>query len=191
MIKLYGEIVIDDAKTPTESGSSYKPGAQAYNIGGSINVRNTKIWAEYGETSEWMYVTNYLPYLRINVRKFFIQNIPGGRFMPDYPVGFIYGPDAKMFSVGINGELKEFDLSYSFEYNHLIKGQVNDNGTVRWKWFWDSWPGNVTEAGATTPPKVEDAIYDIFSFEVKWKNLSLFGKSVNFNNYIFGLMFSQ
>ena len=71
------------------------------------------------------------------MRKFFIQNVPSGRFMPDYPVGFIYGPNVKMFSVDIIRGVKEFDLSYSFEYNHLIKGQVKDNGTIRWKWFWD------------------------------------------------------
>jgi len=138
IFKLYGEFVLDDLQGPTEIGYSYKPGSQAYDIGGSIRIEDTELWVEYAETSEWMYVTNYLPYLRINVRKFFIQNVPGGRYMPDYPLGFIYGPDAKMFSFGINGKLKELDLSYSLEYNHLIKGQVSDNGTIRWKWFWDS-----------------------------------------------------
>lgn len=103
MIKLYGELVIDDASTLTESQDSYKPGAQAYNIGLSARIEDTKFWVEYAETSEWMYVTNYLPYLRINVRKFFIQNFPSNRYFVDYPLGFIYGPDTKMFSVGING----------------------------------------------------------------------------------------
>ena len=107
--------------------------------------------------------------------------------MAAYPLGFKYGPDAKMFSLGLDLSVLPLNLNISAEYN-LLKGLVNDGGIIRWKWFWDSWPYNVTEGGTVMPMKAEDAMYDIFSFEVKWKNFSAFGKIVNLNNYIFGLM---
>lgn len=184
-LKFYGEFVLDDFKSPTEQNSNYKPGAQAFNIGISVNVAPFELWCEYAESSEWMYVTNYLPYLRINVRQFVIQNSPSSRLLVDYPLGFLYGPDAKLFAVGLNTSI--FDISFNIEYNHLIKGQVNDNGVVRWKWFWDSWPGNVAESGATVPPKTVDAVYDILKLNLKWQNFEAFGKIINFSNYILGV----
>ncbi|MFN3691260.1 MAG: hypothetical protein ACK4R7_00065 [Fervidobacterium sp.] len=193
-LKIYGEFVLDDLLGPTEIGYTYKPGAFGFNIGGQftvpISIGNLNVWLEYGETSEWMYVTNYLPYLRINVRKFYIQNVPGARFLVDYPLGFIYGPDAKMFSFGVDGNIQKYGINYSFEYNRLIKGQVNDNGVIRWKWFWDSWPGNVSESGANTPPKAEDVTYDLYSLRVGYSIFEIFAKvtkNENNFNYFIGL----
>jgi hypothetical protein len=187
VIKIYGEYVLDDIIGFTEVGSNYKPGADAKNIGVSININNQKIWAEYSETSEWMYVTNYLPYLKINVRHFELQNNPSGRFLVDYPLGFIYGPDAKMLSVGINGILQDLGIKYDITYNYLIKGLVNDNGNERWKWFWDGWPHNVSEPGSSTPEKSGEAYYQILSTAISWRNFTLFYKTVNLEQYIFGL----
>ncbi len=187
ILKIYGEYVLDDVTSPTEFGSNYKPGANAKDIGLSFNLFNQNIWLEYSETSEWMYVTNYLPYLKINVRHFDLENNPSGRLLLDYPLGFIYGPDAKMFSIGINGTLQNLDISYDVRYNYLIKGLVNDNGTVRWKWFWDGWAGNVSEPGATTPAKSGEVNYQIFTTKISWKNLTLFYKTINFQNYILAL----
>lgn len=193
-LKIYGEFVLDDFQGPTEIGSSYKPGAYGFNIGGEFTVPvsfgNVNLWMEYGETSEWMYVTNYLPYLRINVRKFYIQNVPGARFLVDYPLGFIYGPDAKMFSFGITGNIQKYGINYSVEYNRLIKGQVDDNGVVRWKWFWDSWPGNVSESGAETLPKAANVTYDLYSLKMEYSIFEIFAKVINSENnfnYFIGL----
>lgn len=187
ILKIYGEFVLDDANSPTETSSNYKPAANAKNIGLSLNLYSQNIWFEYSETSEWMYVTNYLPYLKINVRHFDLENNPGGRLLLDYPLGFIYGPDAKMFSFGINGTLQNLDISYDFRYNYLIKGLVNDNGTIRWKWFWDGWTGNVSESGATTPEKSGEANYQIFTAKISWKNFAIFYKTIDFQNYILAL----
>ncbi len=180
-LKIYGEYVLDDVVGPTETGSGYKPGASSYNIGAQYDFGEFSIWAEYDEIGEWMYVTNYLPYLRINVRHFDLENNLGGRFMFDYPLGFTYGPDAKMFSAGLNGKIQ--DLSFEVVYNMLTKGLVDDNGTIRWKWFWDSWAGNVSESGATTPEKAGERTYNIFSVKANWKNITLLYKTIDFEKY--------
>ena len=186
ILKIYGEYVLDDVTGPTEVGSNYKPAANAKDIGLLLSLSNQNIWFEYSETSEWMYVTNYLPYLKINVRHFDLENNPSGRLLLDYPLGFIYGPDAKMFSFGINGTLQNLDISYDFRYNYLIKGLVNDNG-IRWKWFWDGWTGNVSESEATTPEKSGEASYQIFTAKISWKNFAIFYKTIDFQNYILAL----
>lgn len=178
---LYGEYVSDDIVGPTEVGHSYKPGAYSYDLGGEMNFGNISLWGEYNYISEWMYVTNYLPYLRINVRHFDLENNPSGRLMFDYPLGFIYGPDAQMFSFGAKGVVS--DVEFEFAYNHLVKGLVNDNGTIRWKWFWDSWPYNVSESGSTTPPKAGQKDYNILTLRISWNNFSLFYKTIDLERY--------
>jgi hypothetical protein len=188
-LNLYGEFVVDDAKTPTEYNSSYKPSASAYNMGIKLDFDALSLWFEYAETSEWMYVTNYLPYLRINVRHFDLENNPGVRFMFDYPLGFIYGPDAKMFSFGLEGNLLGAD--FQVMYNLLTKGLVDDNGTIRWKWFWDSWPGNVSEPGATTPPKAREKNYNIFSLKLTWQNFTVFYKTIDFDKYFLSVNYKN
>ncbi|ODN30987.1 capsule assembly Wzi family protein [Fervidobacterium thailandense] len=187
-VNFYGEFFMDDFVSPTEVGSSYKPGAYAYNVGINLKSENHNLWLEYAYVSEWMYVTNYLPYLRINVRKFYIQNFPPTRFLVDYPLGFIYGPDAKMFSLGFESCLGE--VGYSLEYNYLIKGLVKDGETIRWKWFWDSWPGNVSEPGATTPERAGEQGYHLLTARANFKNFTLLYKTVNLENHYLGLTVS-
>ncbi|MGC9772055.1 hypothetical protein [Fervidobacterium islandicum] len=177
----YGELVLDDMKTLTELQGSYKPEAYAWDLGYAFRTERTELWIEYSYTSEWMYVTNYLPYLKINVRHFDLENNPSGRLLLDYPLGFIYGPDTKMLSFGLKGNFLGVDLEAV--YNMLTKGLVDDNGTIRWKWFWDGWPGNVAEPGATTPLRAGEENYNIFSLKVSWNNLTFFYKTVDLNNY--------
>jgi len=178
---IYGEYVLDDAPAPTEIGYNYKPGACSYDIGGQVNIGEISLWTEYDYVSEWMYVTNYLPYLRINVRHFDLENNPSGRLMFDYPLGFIYGPDAQMLSFGVQG--KVYDMKFDLTYNYLTKGLVDDNGNIRWKWFWDSWPYNVSESGSKTPPKAGDETCNILSLRIDWKDFTLLYKTVNFEEY--------
>jgi len=187
-VKFYGELVFDDLISLTEVGSNYKPGAFAYNVGVNLKFENQEIWFEYARTSEWMYVTNYLPYLRINVRKFYIQNFPPARFLVDYPLGFVYGPDARMISFGFEGSLG--NANYSIEYNYLVKGLVNDNGKIRWKWFWDGWQGNVSEPGASTPEKTGEGQYHLVTGKFRWKNVYLLYRTVDFKNHYLGLALS-
>jgi len=136
-----------------------------------------------------MYTTNYLPYLRFNIRKFKINNYPGARYLMDYPLGFAYGPDATITALGMQGQIGEIDLQYSLEYDYLVKGQVNDGGIVRWRWFWDGWTNNVSSTNGSTPTsaeKTEDAIYHILYAEIDWKNIEFFSKIVNFEQYALG-----
>ena len=189
--KLYGEFALDDFEAPsTEGGSNYKPTAYGYNLGISQSFgADFNIWAERSFTSQWMYTTNYLPYLRFNIRKFKINNYPGARYLMDYPLGFAYGPDATITALGMQGQIGEIDLQYSLEYDYLVKGQVNDGGVVRWRWFWDGWTNNVSSTNGSTPTsaeKTEDAIYHILYAEIDWKNIEVFSKIVNFEQYAVG-----
>ncbi|ABR30091.1 hypothetical protein SU69_01160 [Thermosipho melanesiensis] len=168
---IFGEFVLDDFNGPTEIGSNYKPNAYGYNLGVSYKDENLKIWGEYDFTSEWMYITNYLPYLRVNIRHFYLDNNhTPGRALIDFPLGFKYGPDATMVSLGIDYKFKSFNLS--FVYNHLIKGCVNDNGVDRWKWFWDSWPNNVSPKGNEIANS-KDLRYNIFDLLIKFYSFSI------------------
>jgi len=101
--------------------------------------------------------------------------------MFDYPLGFIYGPDAQMLSFGVQG--KVYDMKFDLTYNYLTKGLVDDNGNIRWKWFWDSWPYNVSESGSKTPPKAGDETCNILSLRIDWKDFTLLYKTVNFEQY--------
>ncbi|ONN27796.1 hypothetical protein XJ44_02180 [Thermosipho affectus] len=162
-LKIFGEFALDDYITPTET-EDYKPNAYGYNLGIEFNLDNFNIWFEYDFTSEWMYITNYLPYLRINVRHFYLDNNNSpGRALADFPLGFRYGPDATMVSMG--GNYKIENLKISFTYNFLVKGTVNDDGKIRWKWFWDAWNENVSPQGIKIE-KSTDLMYNIIDLLV-------------------------
>jgi hypothetical protein len=153
--------------------------------GGRYNFGDFTFWLEYDHISEWMYVTNYLPYLRINVRQFHLNNGGTGRLLVDYPLGFMYGPDAKMFSLGVDGSL--LDISISAEYNYLVKGTVVDDTTIRWKWFWDTWTGNVYEDAPDPLPKGPDETYHIFSLSFEGKYFEVQYKTVDLSKHSFGI----
>ncbi|HOV54401.1 MAG TPA: hypothetical protein PK630_07800, partial [Fervidobacterium sp.] len=64
-----------------------------------------------------------------------------------------------------------------------------DGGVVRWRWFWDGWTNNVSSTNGSTPTsaeKTEDAIYHILYAEIDWKNIEVFSKIVNFEQYAVG-----
>lgn len=184
-ISFYGEFALDDFESSTEIGSGYKPTAYAFNLGGRYNFGDFTLWAEYDHVSEWMYVTNYLPYLRINVRQFHLNNGGTGRLLVDYPLGFVYGPDARMASLGARGEL--FDIKIDVEYNYLTKGTVVDDDTTRWKWFWDTWTGNVAEDAPDTLPKGKNEKYHIFSINIEGEYFSLLYKTIDLSQHFLGL----
>ncbi|QTA38843.1 hypothetical protein JYK00_04880 [Thermosipho ferrireducens] len=189
---LYGEFSLDDYQVPfTEGGSDYKPTAYAYNFGFKYSLKNFSFWGEYTFSSEWMYITNYLPYLRINVRHFYMDNKTSPqRALVDYPLGFKYGPDATMVSLGFQTDI--FDTKISFEYNFLLKGTVVDGDVERWKWFWDSWPGNVDKKEDIPEPEIpykgKDILYNIVTFSVKYHSVVLYTKVVN-ERYLIGISF--
>ncbi|MBO8160959.1 MAG: hypothetical protein H0Z24_04930 [Thermosipho sp. (in: Bacteria)] len=185
-ITFYGEFSMDDFEVPTtEAGSNYKPTSYGYNLGGKYKNDNFDFYIEYDHTSEWMYITNYLPYLRINVRHFYLDNLTSPkRSLMDFPLGFIYGPDATMVSVGINFNQKE--LKINFEYNLLFKGTVIDDGIQRWKWFWDSWYGNVTPDATYEVVDSEDVMYNIININISYMQFSLKVKTINFDNFLIG-----
>lgn len=177
-LKIYGELAADDASFPTtEKGSDYKPGAWAYNIGAEYRTQDWGIWLEYDHTDEWMYTTSYLPYLHISVRHFYIDNqtIPK-RMLVEYPLGFAYGPDADMISLG--GFFKIADIKLTAEYNFLIKGTVIDGTTTRWKWLWDGWPTSVVSTSPSVTPKAlpkgDDMYINKLYTEAEWNNISIF-----------------
>lgn len=182
VLRLYGELVFDDLSTLTESLDGYKPGALAFNLGGELRFEHFTGWVEYAQTSQWMYVTNYLPYLRVNVRQFAIENDPPGRYLFDYPLGFKYGPEASLLSVGF--EITYDKTNVSLEYAHLSKGLVNDGGVIRWKWFWDTWPRNVAEPGATTPQSAGLRNYSIFSLTASWDAFWVKVKTVDLERHL-------
>ncbi|SHH30722.1 hypothetical protein [Thermosipho atlanticus] len=186
---LYGEFSLDDFQVPfTEAGSNYKPGAHGYNIGGEFKYKNFSFWVEYDHTSEWMYITNYLPYLNISVRHFFLDNLTSpNRSLMDFPLGFKYGPDATMVSVGLNYSFSDFKIK--IEYNFLVKGTVIDDGIQRWKWFWDAWYGNVTPAATYSVEDSDDIMYNILDIKLNFKRLYLKFKTVNFEDYLLGAYF--
>ncbi|MEA2067557.1 MAG: hypothetical protein U9O65_10815 [Thermotogota bacterium] len=184
-ISVYGEISFDDYESLTESGSGYKPTAYGFNLGGRYNFGDFTFWIEYDHISEWMYVTNYLPYLRVNVRQFHLNNGGTGRLLVDYPVGFMYGPDARMTSLGIRGSL--YDMKISAKYNYLVKGTVVDDSTTRWKWFWDSWTGNVTEDAPDPLPKAPDETYHIFLLNLEGEYFEVQYKTVDLLDHSFGI----
>ena len=188
-IQIYGEFSMDDFEVPwTEGGSNYKPGANGYNFGASVKFNNFTFWAEYDHTSEWMYITNYLPYLRINVRHFYLDNLTSPqRALMDFPLGFTYGPDATMVSAGFNYNSEDFNIE--FEYNLLFKGTVVDDGVQRWKWFWDSWYGNVTPEATYAVEDSTDLTYNIISIDANYKRIFLKFKTINFENYLLGVYY--
>ncbi|MFW6120188.1 MAG: hypothetical protein ACOC80_04735 [Petrotogales bacterium] len=183
--RFYGEFSIDDYEASTEKGSGYKPTAYAYNLGGNLNFEYITLWFEYDYVSEWMYVTNYLSYLRVNVRQFHLNNGGSGRLLVDYPLGFEYGPDAKMFSAGINGKI--LDVDYSVVYNYLVKGTVIDEGETRWKWFWDTWTNNVAEDAPDPLPRGEDETANIITIKLDYKYFSGIYKTINLSQHFLGL----
>ncbi len=184
-ISVYGELSMDDFEGSTETGSGYKPTAYGFNLGGRYNFGDFAFWLEYDHVSEWMYVTNYLPYLRINVRQFHLNNGGTGRLLVDYPLGFMYGPDAKMFSLGVDGSL--LDIKISAEYNYLVKGTVVDDTTIQWKWFWDSWTGNVAEDAPDPLPKGPDKTYHIYSLSLEAEYFEVQYKTVDLSKHSFGI----
>ena len=191
-LKLYGEFCLDDYNTPTEKGSEYKPNAFGYNIGSKFSFGKFNFWIEYDFTSEWMYITNYLPYLRINVRHFYLDNLTSPhRSLMDYPLGFKYGPDATMLSIGFNfNDEDRFDISC--EYNLLLKGTVKEKDTniIRWKWFWDSWPKNVEQKNVDFSfEKSSDLLYNIVAIELTYKNTSFNVLFIN-KKYFLSLLIS-
>jgi hypothetical protein len=103
----------------------------------------------------------------------------------DYPLGFRYGPDATMISLGFSFSKNDFKIST--EYNFLVKGMVIDdsNGKIRWKWFWDSWSGNVINpTPESSVINTFDQVYNIFSIEFSYKFLSLKSLFVDKNYFI-------
>jgi len=187
VFRIYGEIVFDDIVEPGETPESYKPAAQAFSLGSEVNFDRFKLWVEYSEASEWMYVTNYLPYLSISVRKFILQDRPWARYLVDYPVGFLFGPDAKLLSFGFEWEFSNFPGSIALEYKRLVKGTVNDNGSVRWKWFWDRWPRNVSESGSFAPEKAGDMEYEIMTADVLLDFVRIFFETLDFKLFYGGV----
>lgn len=188
-ISIYGEFCLDDINGPTEVGTNYKPDAYGYNFGMFLDYKPFNVWIEYDFTSEWMYITNYLPYLRVNVRHFYIDNNNNNNSFPsrslmDYPLGFRYGPDATMISLGFSFSKSNFKVTT--EFNFLVKGMVIDdsNGKIRWKWFWDSWSGNVNPTPESSVINTFDQVYNIFSIEFSYKFLSLKSLFVDKNYFI-------
>ncbi|AEJ61889.1 hypothetical protein Spith_1628 [Spirochaeta thermophila DSM 6578] len=182
-LTIYGEASFDDADVPlTEAGVDYKPGAYGFNFGLEWNQPGWQVWAEYDYTSEWMYVTSYLPYLHVNVRHFYIDNYTSpSRILVDYPLGFTYGPDAQMASVG--GSFNGTEIACGLVYNVLIKGTVKDGDEVRWKWFWDGWPESVRSADTTKVdpsalPPGPGQVYHILTLQASWREFSLWGRMV-------------
>ncbi|MEM5948226.1 hypothetical protein WKV44_06695 [Spirochaetia bacterium 38H-sp] len=177
-LKIYGELAADDASFPTtEKGSDYKPGAWAYNIGAEYTKKEWGVWLEYDHTDQWMYTTSYLPYLHISVRHFYIDNQTAPkRMLAEYPLGFAYGPDADMISVG--GFFNLSDIQLTAEYNFIIKGTVVDGSVTRWKWLWDGWPTSVVSTDSTLIPEAlpagDDEYINKFYLSASWKKITLF-----------------
>ncbi|ODN29828.1 hypothetical protein [Fervidobacterium thailandense] len=173
--KIYGELVFDNLQLPTEKGDTSNPEAYAWNVGVEYSTKQATfdltLWSEYSFISEWMYVSVGLPYLTFATRQYRLDQYVGKAFLVDYPLGFIYGPDARMFSAGLDLKFPSQDLRASFEYNYLTKGCVKDEEVIRWKWFWDRWTANIPGLKSETEPAGYVTLH-IFKLILGWKNLS-------------------
>jgi len=179
---IYGEFSVDDIVLPEEAGGTTRPFAYAYVLGFEKAFgEDFVLRGEYDFVNEWMYTTYDSPYMTVNVRHMFTTK--DGRFFADYPLGFIYGPDAKMLTLNLSTKI--FDIPFVFEYNYLVKGTVIEDEIERWRWFWDGWTSNTN----SLPVKGEYKKYNIFTLSSESSFLSLYAKLINFSKFYFGIFY--
>ncbi|MDK2885596.1 MAG: hypothetical protein PWP54_154 [Thermosipho sp. (in: thermotogales)] len=176
----YGELSVDDIVLPEEAGGNSRPFAYAYVFGFKYSLgKDFVLKGEYNFVNEWMYTTYDSPYMTVNVRHLFATK--DGRFFADYPLGFIYGPDATMLTFSF--EAKISDVFLALEYNHLTKGTVIEDGYERWRWFWDGWTSNIE----SLPVKGQDKKYHIFTISSNYSFYNIYLKFINFAKIYLGI----
>ena len=179
---IYGEFSVDDIILAEEAGGITRPFAYAYVLGFEKSFSEDFVLrGEYDFVNEWMYTTYDSPYMTVNVRHMFTTK--DGRFFADYPLGFIYGPDARMLTLNLSTKI--FDIPFVFEYNYLVKGTVVEDGLERWRWFWDGWTSNTV----SLPVKGEYKKYNIFTLSSESSFLSLYAKLINFSKFYLGIFY--
>ena len=179
---IYGEFSVDDIILAEEAGGITRPFAYAYVLGFEKSFsEDFVIRGEYDFVNEWMYTTYDSPYMTVNVRHMFTTK--DGRFFADYPLGFIYGPDARMLTLNLSTKI--FDIPFVFEYNYLVKGTVVEDGLERWRWFWDGWTSNTV----SLPVKGEYKKYNIFTLSSESSFISLYAKLINFSKFYLGIFY--
>jgi len=119
--EIHGEFALDDLVGTTENES--KPTACAFNVGArkvfSAGGLRGVLGVEYVLATKFVYNT-FLPYLKFNNRFLYLTNFPSSRTIVDYPVGFAFGPDARIFNVSL--DLFSGDLSVGVDAFYLVKG---------------------------------------------------------------------
>lgn len=179
---IYGEFSVDDIILAEEAGGITRPFAYACVLGFEKSFSEDFVLrGEYDFVNEWMYTTYDSPYMTVNVRHMFTTK--DGRFFADYPLGFIYGPDARMLTLNLSTKI--FDIPFVFEYNYLVKGTVVEDGLERWRWFWDGWTSNTV----SLPVKGEYKKYNIFTLSSESSFLSLYAKLINFSKFYLGIFY--
>ena len=179
---IYGEFSVDDIILAEEAGGITRPFAYAYVLGFEKSFSEDFVLrGEYDFVNEWMYTTYDSPYMTVNVRHMFTTK--DGRFFADYPLGFIYGPDARMLTLNLSTKI--FDIPFVFEYNYLVKGTVVEDGLERWRWFWDGWTSNTV----SLPVKGEYKKYNIFTLSSESSFISLYAKLINFSKFYLGIFY--
>ncbi|ADA66536.1 putative uncharacterized protein precursor [Thermotoga petrophila RKU-10] len=119
--EVHGEFVLDDLVGTTEDES--KPTAYAFNVGArktfSTGSLRGVFGVEYALATKFVYNT-FLPYLKFNNRIVYLTNLPSSRTIVDYPVGFAFGPDAKLLNVSF--DLFKENVSLETDFFYLVKG---------------------------------------------------------------------
>ncbi|AJG40150.1 hypothetical protein TRQ7_01505 [Thermotoga sp. RQ7] len=119
--EVHGEFVLDDLVGTTEDES--KPTAYAFNVGvrRALSTGSLKgvLGVEYALATKFVYNT-FLPYLKFNNRIVYLTNLPSSRTIVDYPVGFAFGPDAKLLNVSF--DLFKENVSLETDFFYLVKG---------------------------------------------------------------------
>jgi hypothetical protein len=119
--EIHGEFALDDLVGTTENES--KPTAYAFNVGArkvfSAGSLKGVLGVEYALATKFVYNT-FLPYLKFNNRFVYLTNFPSSRTIVDYPVGFAFGPDARIFNASL--ELFGKDLNLGVDAFYLVKG---------------------------------------------------------------------
>ncbi|MCD6551685.1 hypothetical protein [Thermotoga sp.] len=119
--EIHGEFALDDLVGTTENES--KPTACAFNVGvrRSFSTGSLKgvLSVEYALATKFVYNT-FLPYLKFNNRFVYLTNLPSSRTIVDYPIGFAFGPDAKLLNVSF--DLFKEDASLEADFFYLVKG---------------------------------------------------------------------
>jgi len=176
----YFEFSMDDFVLPEESGNpETKPFSYGLGYGAKFKLPIGEFIIEKTSTSEWMYITYDQHYMTHSVRQYYPSKTVSR--LVDYPLGFLYGPDADMFSIIFKGEV--FGIDALVEYNYLTKATVVEDGTTRWKWFWDGFPLKDQLVYG------DRAGYNLLTFNLSKEPFRVYFKTIDFQDYILGLFF--